>query len=67
MLGPTLFNILINALNNGVEWTVSGFADDTKPGRAANIQGNCTASQRELDRLEKWTERNLSIFNKEKF
>ena len=67
MLRPILFNILIKDLNNGAECTVSGFADDTIPRRVTDIPGNYTANQRDLDRLEKWAERNLMIFDKRKF
>ncbi|KAK4832305.1 LOW QUALITY PROTEIN: hypothetical protein QYF61_021704 [Mycteria americana] len=53
MVGPMLFNTLINDLNSGSECTVSGFADDTIPVRVADIPSNCTANQRGLDGLEK--------------
>lgn len=52
-----MFNILINDLNNETDCTVSGFADDTIPGRVTDIQGNSTVSQRDLDRMEKWAEK----------
>ncbi|KAK4810449.1 hypothetical protein QYF61_004229 [Mycteria americana] len=57
ILRPVLFNISFNDLDDGAECTISKFADDTKLGGVAAIQ-------RDLDRLEKWADRNLKKFNK---
>lgn len=61
-----MFNIFINNLDNGIEHTLSNFAGDTKLRRVADIPDGCAASQRDLDRLEKWTKRNLIKFSKKK-
>jgi len=46
------------------ECTLSKFADDAKLGQVINISAGCAAIQRDLERLENWTERNVMKLNK---
>ena len=64
VLGPALFNISINDLYDGTEWTLGKFADDMKLERVADSLEVHAAILRNLSRWRRQAHKNLMKFNK---
>ena len=63
VLGPILFLIYINDLDDSITSNVMKFADDTKLFRKVNTDGDKQHLQNDLDILEKWSEKWQMLFN----
>ena len=66
MLGPTLFVIYINDIDDGITSSMLKFADDTTLLRKVGTQDDCEALQKDLHTMHKLSEDWQMLFNIDK-
>ena len=67
VLGPILFLILINDIDDNINSKVSLFADDTRIVRQVADESDVEALQSDLDKVYQWQDTNNMEFNSNKF
>ena len=66
VLGPTLFLVYINDLDDGIKSRIYKFADDTKLCRAIKTEEDAEVLRDDLKKLYKWSQDWQMLFNVEK-
>ncbi|KAF7250227.1 Retrovirus-related Pol polyprotein from type-1 retrotransposable element R2 [Varanus komodoensis] len=66
VLGPILFNLFINDMEEGMNSLLTKFTDNTKTGAVATTEDQVLQIQKDLDRLWKWEGDNRMAFNVDK-
>jgi len=63
VLGPVLFLVFINDLDQGIASNILKFADDTKIFKKVRDNIDCEALQRDLDNVVLWAQKRQMVFN----
>ena len=66
VLGPVLFIVYINDLDDGLCCKISKFADDTKLGHSVNTQESRLQLQHAIDKVTQWSDKWQMSFNLDK-
>jgi len=66
LLALKLYNIFISYMDDGIESTLTKFANDTKLGGEVDTSEGKAILEKDLDRLEEWASKNGMKFNKDK-
>ena len=66
VLGPLLFRIYINDLEDGVASNILKFADDTNIFRRVQTRQGCRTLQDDLNRLDQWSAKWQMLFTQSK-
>jgi len=66
VLGPLLFLLFINNLDEGINSNILKFADDTKIFKEVRNSTDCNQLQADLDKLVLWTQKRQTEFNVDK-
>jgi len=66
ILEQILFKIFIKDIGSGIEYTLKIFVDDIMLSGAVDMLEGRDAIQKDLDKLEKWAQKNLTKFHKAK-
>ena len=66
VLGPVLFLVFINDLDQGIASSILKFADDTKLFKEVRHNTDCEALQRDLDNVVLWAQKWQMQFNVKK-
>ena len=67
VLGPILFIIMMNVIDEGITSTVLSFADDTRIFRGVKNINDCQALHSDLLKIYDWAKKNNMEFNGNKF
>jgi len=63
VLGPLLFSIFINDLDEDINCNILKFADDTKIFKEVRCSTDCSQLQADLDKLVLWAQKWQMVFN----